>query len=265
MSEHVITPGGCRLGVLLVLMLLGVGCAHYATPGRGANMALLGVSRAATDDDITRLLDKPPLASFPAGVAVARVQAPGYRSYTAQGWGHGAYCIVTTRDIERDEHFERLAGLPMVRGIAPLNRILLPGELNSDRELRQAAAMLHADVLLVYTIDTVFRVQDKAAPLSVITLGLSPNQQAQVVTTASAALLDTRNGYVYGVCEASESRTQLTSAWTSDSAVDDARRAAETAAFQELVDELDETWRGAVAEYAQDGALTSDPAKLNPD
>jgi hypothetical protein len=47
--------------------------------------------------------------------------------------------------------------------------------------------------------------------------------------------------------------------------VDDARRAAETAAFQELVDELDETWRGVVAEYAQDGALTSDPAKLNPD
>src|SRR5258706_577198 len=80
-----------------------------------------------------------------------------------------------------------------------------------------------ADMLLVYAVDTTFRGQDNAAPLSVITLGLSPNQQAQVVCTASAVLMDTRNGYIYGVAEATDRGTQLTSAWTSGSAVDQAR------------------------------------------
>ena len=238
--------------LLSFLFSLPLGCAaHYATPGRAANLQALGVNREAlTDGSIVQSLGKQPLAQFPTGIAVARVQAPGYHSETAQTWGTGAYCVVVNRDVEDLGQVARLGELRGVSGIAPVSRLLLPPELKSDVELRQAAAQLHADVLLVYTLDTTFRVQDKAAPLSVITLGLSPNQQAQVVCTASAVLMDTRNGYIYGVAEATDRGTQLASAWTSESAVDDARRRTEAAAFVKLVGELERTWAAVVQTHA---------------
>ena len=265
------TPLHCfRLSQFVLLGLfavaLGTGCASYATPGRAADLRTFGVDPAARDalSDSSILLetDKRPLAAFPTGIAVARVQAPGYRSHTAEGWGTGRYSIVTTRDIEKPEQVERLARLPLVTGIAPLNRLLLPPQLQTDLDLRQAAAALHADMLLVYTIDTTFRVEDKAAPLTVITLGLSPNQQARVVTTASAVLLDTHNGYVYGVAEATEQDTRLASAWTNRDAVDESRRRAETKAFDKLVGEIETMWGGVVRGYATGGGASA-PAPVS--
>jgi hypothetical protein len=112
---------------------------------------------------------------------------------------------------------------------------------------------MHADVLLIYTLDTTFLVEDKVAPLTVVTLGLSPNQQAKVVCTASALLMDTRNGYLYGLAEATDRQDQLASAWTSGAAVDQARRRTETKAFSKLVAELEKTWAGVVQTYASRG------------
>lgn len=251
------------------------GCsASYATPGGPAELRQLGVNPAAaaaaeatnagdrfTDGSISDALAKRPLATFPAGVAVARVQAPGYKSATAEGWGTGTYSIVTTRDVEVPEQVARLAKLPGVAGIAPLNRLLLPQRLNSDLELRQAAAALHADVLLIYTFDTTFTVDDQAAPLSVVTLGLSPTQVARVVCTASAALMDTRNGYLYGVAEGTDRQTQLASAWTSTAAVDAARRRAESTAFEKLMGELETTWKGV---YAANAGRPAGPPQASP-
>lgn len=244
-----------RVTLAGLLAVVPGGCAQYVTPGRGADFAALGVTPTArdrqTDAAVAKSLGKQPLAQFPAGIAAVRVQAPGYKSETAESWGQGRYSIVTTRDVEKPEQVDRLTRLPLVTGVAPLNRLLLPHQLDSDLELRQAAADLHADLLLVYTLDTTFTVQDKAAPLTVVTLGLSPNQQARVVTTASAVLMDTRNGFVYGVAEATGRGDQTASAWTSGSAVDDVRRRAEGEAFEKLVGELERMWAGVVRTYAR--------------
>src|SRR5262245_53685216 len=65
--------------VMVALCLLVQGCASYATPGAGADFKALGVTQdmrsAETDGAIRQALDKRPLASFPTGIAVARVQA----------------------------------------------------------------------------------------------------------------------------------------------------------------------------------------------
>lgn len=231
-----------------------VGCGGYATPGRAADLSVLGVAAAdaaQTDPAVSTELARRPLARFPTGVAVARIQAPGYRSPTADGWGRGAYSLVSVRDVEDLKQVGRLAALPGVHAIAPVGRLLVPQELNTDVELRNAAAKLRADVLLVYTLDTTFTVDDKAAPLTVVTLGLSPNHLARVVCTASAVLMDTRNGYVYGVAEGTSRQGQLASAWTSESAVDDASRRAEREAFRSLVDELEQTWDGVYETYGR--------------
>ena len=87
-----------------------------------------------------------------------------------------------------------------------------------------AASQLQCDMLLVYTLDTTFHDRDLASPISVITLGLSPTQATHVVTTASAVLLDTRNGYCYGVAEASAKRNGIATAWNTQSAIDGAFR-----------------------------------------
>lgn len=244
------------VSLLALFAFVAAGCAaNYATPGRGADLREIATDSSAArqgdDPSIVSALGTQPLARFPTGVAVVRVQAPGYKSETAEGWGTGRYSIITTRDIEARADLERLGKLPLVTGIGPINRLLLPTRLESDLELREAAARMHADVLLVYTLDTTFLVEDKAAPLSVVTLGLSPNQEAKVVCTASALLVDTRNGYLYGIAEATDRQSQLASAWTSGAAVDQTRRRTETKAFAKLVGELEKTWAGVVGTYAR--------------
>ncbi|HSV13808.1 MAG TPA: hypothetical protein VLI90_06085, partial [Tepidisphaeraceae bacterium] len=88
-----------------------------------------------TDSNIMETLAKRPLAEFPTGLAMARIQAPNYRSQTTESYGHGAYSVIITRDIEKDEQLKRLEKLPMVNGVAPISRLLLPEDLSSDREL----------------------------------------------------------------------------------------------------------------------------------
>jgi hypothetical protein len=238
----------CGIAICLVIS----GCAStYTTPGQAADLKALGATRESlTDASINQALAKVPLAHFPCGIAAVRIQATGYHSDSTQTYGTGNYCVVTTRDIESPTDFNKLAKLPMVTGIAPLNRLLLPQQLNSDLELRQAGASLHADMLLIYTLDTSFQVEDHLAPMSVITLGLSPNMTAQVVTTASAVLLDTRNGYLYGYAEATEHGGQLTNGWMTEAAVEDSKKRTESRAFAKLVDGLQGTWNGVIVSFA---------------
>jgi hypothetical protein len=244
------------IGIIVTFALTGC-TTQYAVPGRAADLKSLGMARASqTDATITQALEKKPLAKFPCGIAAVRIQAAGYHSDSSETYGTGNYCVVTTRDIESDADFKKIQDLPMVTGVAPLNRLLLPQQLNSDLELRQAAAALHADMLLIYTLDTSFQVEDHLAPVSVITLGLSPNMTAQVVTTASAVLLDTRNGYLYGYCEATEHGSQLTNGWMTQAAVNDARKRTESRAFAKLVDGLQGTWKGVLNNAASPSVAT---------
>lgn len=244
-----------RTFCLGIVALLLVGCASYLPPGLCADMRLFTAPEAdprapLTEPDIQAALSRQPLAALPAGIAVTRVQAPGYRSESARSFGHGRYSVVTVRDVEKDEDFDRLARLPQVARVDSVNRLLLPEKLESSREIREAAANLHADFLLVYTFDTQFRTEDLATPLTVISLGLFPTKNARVDSTASAVLLDTRNGYVYGTAAASARTTQLANAWTSGTAVDQSRRRAEREAFEALLADIERAWSREVAARA---------------
>lgn len=254
-----LSPVLCRSvsAVLLLASLFAiVGCASYATPGGPANMGLFGASRAQqlalTDPSIQTTLSKQPLAVFPVAMAIAHVQAPGYSAWNCTSYGAGSYSVVTTRRNSDETQFQRLVNLPLVSGVSPMSRLLLPTSLASDKELRQAAASLHADLLFVYTYDTTFRTDDFASPLTLVTLGLFPSKSARVCTTASAVLLDTRNGYVYGTAECtSKPQTQLANSWTSREAVDDARVRAEAEALVGLVDEFERLWGKVLMAQAQ--------------
>jgi hypothetical protein len=238
--------------VMLMMVLTGLaGCASYATPGPAADFQAMGIdgaqaggdARDALTDHAVRLqFQKQPLAQFPTAIAVARVQGSQYHNHRVHSWGHGKFSVVTERDVETDEHFARIAGLPQVKGLATMNRLLLPEHLRSELDLRQAAAALHADMLLVYTLDTRFHLHDHVEALTKLTLGLLPNREARVRCTAAAVLLDTRTGYVYGAAESTARHTQLANLWTTTDAVDQSRRKVERDAFNQLVDEMQTLW-----------------------
>ncbi len=235
-------------------LTLSAGCARYVTPGRGVDLKAMGLAPAMqTDGQIREVLKRQPLARFATSLAVVRIQAPDYCSYTLRGWGHGRYSIVTARDVETDAQFASLEKMPQVKGLARVNRLLFgSSELSSDVELRAAAASLHADVLLIYTLDTTFYTEDSVVPLTVITLGLSPNRQAHAITTASAAFVGTHNGYVYGIAEATSRNDRIASAWTDGQAIDAARRRTEAEAFDKLVGELRQVWKDILRQYGAD-------------
>jgi hypothetical protein len=158
--------------------------------------------------------------------------------------------VVTGRDVETPADFERLQKLALVRGVTPLNRLVVSERLNDDEELRRGAASLGADLVLVYTFDTTFTEDDWAPPLAIVTLGLFPTYSLHVQTTASLAVLDVRNGFVYGTGESSSKKNGLSNAWTDDSALDTIRQKAEREALDGLLTNLEKMWGQVLAANA---------------
>src|SRR5207237_4977421 len=128
-------------------------------------------------------------------------------------YGDGRYSVMTVKEVEDDADLDRIARLPDVGGLVSISRLLLPQTLKSDRELREAAARLKADMVLLYTFDTSFHDNDESVALNVVTLGLSPTQKVYVHVAASALLIDTRTGFIYAALESNEKREVLTNAW----------------------------------------------------
>ena len=228
------------------LLLLACGCAHYRTPGGGVSIP------AITDSRIAEALARAPAAQFPAHVIVARVQAGGYFSYSSRGYGNGGYTVLTTRDIETEADFEQLASLPGIAAIGAINRILLPLELRSLQDLREAAAQLHGDVVLLYTVDTAFHTENQlVAPLQLVSLGMFASEKSRITTTCAAAFVDVRTGYVYGVAEGTATDTRRSSPWTTESAIEAARLKTEREAFTAALKEIAKTWSSINAEYGR--------------
>lgn len=237
---------GALTAVVSYVCVVLAGCASYVTPAGGVSMQSL----MKADSDIRERMLREPAAQFPARIAVAQVQESGYRSYREEGYGSGKFSIVTGRELEQADALQRLERLPMVAGVAPLNRLIVSPNLESDRDLRLAAASLKADMLLAYTFDTRYRVNGRdIGPLGVITLGFLPVNEAIVNSTASAALFDVRTGFVYGLAEATARESRAANAWNSAEAADDARVVAERRAFDLLVTNLEGTWKKVVEEH----------------
>ena len=234
-----------RVLFVSLIILTYAGCATYTTPGGSVSLSEMA------DPEINEILATEPAASFPVNIAVARVQAPHYQSYRVNSYGTGRYSVVTNREVETEEDFEKISHLPQVSAVGPLNRILLPERLDSINALRGAAARLKADVLLIYTFDTTFHAgEQKFAPLNAISLGFLKNKEVTVTTTASAAIFDVRTEYLYGLAEATQRESKWASVWGTSSVIDDLRILTERHAFEGLLVEIDKTWRNIIREYA---------------
>ena len=240
-----------RFILLFILSGLLVGCARYTTPGGPANLTKIN------EVSVAEAFKREPASPFPVRMAVIRLQDAGYQSYSGRGYGRGQYAVLTQRDIETEADFTAIASMPQVRAVAPLNRMVFPSELKDALQIRQAAAQMRADVILMYTIGTNFWIDEaEIGPLGVITLGTLPNRKARVTSTASAMIIDTRTGYVYGLAETTAEASDMASMWRQEKAIDSARKKAEREAFDKLIPEVQRTWADIVNEYARKPATT---------
>lgn len=231
--------------------LLCAGCASYVTPAGGVSLA------EVSDGSLAEMYDRKPASTFPANLAVMRVQDSGYYTKTNRGYGNGRFTVVTTRDVETEEDFERFSKLPLISGVAPVGRMLLPSNALDIRDLRAPAAQLRADILLLYSIDTAFTVDGVSlGPLTLISLGLLPNKQAHVTATVAGVLIDVRTGFVYGTTEATVTKHQRATILSSEQVIETARLKAEAAAFTSFVQDFEGLWTGIVNVHA-----TSTPAQ----
>lgn len=226
--------------VLATLTLALAGCSTYYPPGGKADL------QAFAPPSIQEGFAAKPTNPFPASIATVRVQAPDYSNYYLRQnggqYGTGRYSVIMTKEVEEQAQLDRIMAMPQVSGLVTLNRMLLPAKLESDREIREGASRLQADLVFLYTFDTAFFDTDAAKPLSVITLGLSPTRKITAVTTVSALLLDTRTGYVYSAYEVTEREATISTSWGSSDTADEARRHTEKKAFGKLVDEFVTSW-----------------------
>ncbi len=239
------------LSLALGMMGLLSGCQTYIPPSGRADLSQI------SSPSMKESFAAKPAAVFPAAIAAVRVQASGYHSYYTEReggvYGSGRYSVVTVKDVEETSDLESLARLPDVAGVISISTLLMPERLDSDAAIREAAARLKADMVLLYTFDTSFHDNDASVALSVVTLGLSPTRKLYVNVAASAILVDTRTGFIYAAFEANERRQPLTNAWESGETADRARRSAEKAAFKKLVGEFVKNWP-QIVERARKGA-----------
>jgi hypothetical protein len=234
-------------GCALWIALLASGCASYTTPGSGVSIPEI------TSPKVAQTMSAKPAAAFPARIAVVRVQGSGYQSYTNRSaYGRGAFCVITTRDIETDADYARRTAMPGVAGLAAMSRLLLPVNIESIDDLRVAAGALQADMIMLYTFDTAFHTDTKQiGPLQLVTMGFFPNKKARVSSTVAVAFIDTRTGFIYGVTESTVTEEQRSDYWNKEEAIERARVRAERGAFTASIGEIEMLWASITAQHVK--------------
>jgi hypothetical protein len=192
-----------------------------------------------------------PAPNFPARIALVRVQAPKYRSMSAEGLGKGEFSVVSPQELPNAAQTEALEHWPAVDKVMVLNEHLLPERLKSLDDLRLVAAKMQADVLMIYTLDTGFEVDGHAfGAAAKVPLGKQPAAEDGIVSSATSVLIDVRTGYRFGTLTGNAKLDHLTAEdWSTEPRLDQRRLEAEAQALSALIEAAAPTWKGIAGPY----------------
>jgi hypothetical protein len=234
----------CLLSFAIAISFTG--CASYVNSPRARDYSAAR-AEAFSHPIIARAFNAKPAIRFPATIGLAAQDAATQQQLRA---------------LDAEGALDALKSLPKLAGTVNVNSLMFSdgsGEYSvggksqaiwnkSDVLLREAAARLHTDAVLIMKIETHTSDGEIFAPLTTLSLGLFPNDHRHIVATALAALVDTRTGYVYGVLERSAGRSCLTMSWD-DTSKDRAMRRAQHDAMAKMFREIPAFWRGVLAKH----------------
>ena len=227
------------LAIAFAITTFSFGCSSYVDSS--AAKSARGEKRQAFSHKlISRAYNAQPTMRFPAVVAVAP---------------QGEEAIMHLRALDALGKLESLKTLPDLRGLPLVTSLLENGKEHADEgtdfdlRLREAAARLHADAVLLISLETNATNGEIFAPLTTATLGLFPNNRYEIIATGLAALVDTRTGYVYGTLEKSAAKTGVVMVAGSDSSLERRKKGAQREAMEKLVKEFPSFWQGIVSTH----------------
>jgi len=235
------------VGALFALSFLLGGCANSYVNSPAAAAHRDKAKAEFSHPIIARAYNAKPAIHFPATIGLAPMD------HETQ---------LPLRNLDAAGKLDALKSLPQLANVTNVSSLLIStdGQIagpngqpvalwnKSDLALREAAARMHCDAVLLLKIDTTVTDGKIFAPLSLVTLGMFPNDRSEVISTALAALVDTRTGYVYATAERSAGKTCHTNSWD-----DDTRSRTMQLANQKAIDKLfadfPALWSGIVAKY----------------
>jgi len=247
-----------RTRSVLACIALGVPLALGCTvPMPRVSPGVAPQTMGLTDAERQRVLGYQPAAQAPARPAlrlpatIALAEVGGTQPYC--GRNTDVPPPATVRLVQRDrfpsdKQLERLADLPQMRAAIRLDTRAIHGE-TTVAALRRLARAQRADLLLLYSFETISDDTDHALLATLFTLGVAPNHSAHADAGGTAVLIDANTGYLYGFAEPEAAAAQLANAHTVDEAEDDTRNRAQRRAFAQLVDHFEKAWAQVVYEY----------------
>lgn len=248
------------LCLALALSLLGAACSTTREDYWRGDLGALDITAAspaveggAPGDAVASAFARAPAARLPVRIAVARLEsrevAPGWRHKTNQAGSTNHLVLAAKADAVTSAAYQRLAALPEVSDLTPLNSLVAAKKIDSQEALREAAANVQADLVHAYTFDSYSRSHTALSGIVMLSLGLLgflPLVSIEVETTVSGALIDVRSGYIYGVADATEKVKGASNTWNESDDIDRVRAKAETAAFEKLNAEFEQRWQSYV-------------------
>ncbi len=230
----------------------------------GATVAEASMGHIGVDADIARIAAVEPALVFPARIGIAHIdrgQLAGIPASHQKSWAPLSDRIAG-RFGEVVPISPLIAGM-VAEGIDPKN--VRPNTSRLIANIRRGAARQHVDYVLVYEVADLDATTTgnalKAADWSILGLFMLPSRNVEVKATASAVLLDVRNGYPYGTASGVATKDGLT---TSHGANDKRRKLtgrATDAAVDALALDVDTLWTQLIETVAVESSRMAELSK----
>jgi hypothetical protein len=236
-----------RCGLVFVIMLSGCNSYKGLVKPVPRWSTLSPELENLTDAKIETYLRADVRPAFPTVMAVAKVVSDPYSR-------DAGFALETLHSTEA-EGWRRMSSLQASGGSKPISQIqlvnrLLAGDKLSLKSLRDAAALLHAPLLLVYIQDDDAKEGYNGAAIaywSIVGLFVVPGNDVGHYSVCQGVLVDTRSGFILSTIEGEGHREEHVLA----GAVDIARRRTNEAARCEAVMNLQKEIEPAILNLTQ--------------
>lgn len=246
-----------RLSAALITAACLVSCTYTTQLSSGAdyleryNAAPAYTTNSKLDRDVRNIASIEPNLVFPARIGLARIEQGQLTTIPIQDAQHW------TNLAERigPSYGEMVPISPLIASMVDPTQIGQSGTHDLIGHIRKGAARQHVDYVLIYEVTDISKARSNAlrlTDLTVLGLFVMPSRKVDIDATASAILIDVRNGYPYGTATAFAEKSALVTAAGTRSLTSKLSDTAKIQAVKSLTTDIEEMMQDLKDEaYAQ--------------